>query len=756
MKLAELLINVKASTGSATKELASLRAAYKTTTDEVKREALAVKIAEKEKELATERTERARRKEYERTVRSLRESAKKAKEYSIKISAPIVAIGALSVKSANDAEQSTRRLQIALKQAGQFSEENLKKLVDLSGRIQIDTGIDDDEIRKTQKYFVQMGFGADQIERLTEGAVGLSVAYDKDLNTSSEALSKAMLGNWSALEKMLPQLKTAGNESERNAMLNRILSDSYDLAKEGQTELGRAIIELTKYLKDFNEEVGKRIIPWLIKLSDHLESALKEFNSLSDGTKTTIVAVGAVAAAIPPLLAVIANLRIAVAGMSAGFVASWLSMERVVTASKIGITLLALQQSIEILKMSADGLDSKIEQLKSGMSEQEFTENGMMVEFLNNLISTAGSASEFVDGLKQKISESNKVFNSGSEDVEKYAEALNAYEAALEKIARQNDLDLAVDDGERLRILAEQMSVMDDLISKKKELADAGESDENVKALKEVTELTRQRFELLSQGRSIYASMQEKEAADLQRIKDKMDREDQAAADAWDAAEERTQEQQERADKERADKEKDLKARRSEFEIETKIAALRNSGDEVGAKSLEIQRDVNSYVKEYGYSVEQALSAWKAINKQNGKADYSEKDKEKAQEVLDRSKDGKQNYSKRQLREAKAIVEGKAPDGGSFKSEKFRNVRGRDSMGDAYNLAFGKLTKKTGSASFSGMSELNSSSKKNSGDQPAPEKQNNVKPNDGLSGKFDELIKEFRSFTGKFEQAFSR
>ena len=138
---------------------------------------------------------------------------------------------------------------------------------------------------------------------------------------------------------------------------------------------------------------------------------------------------------------------------------------------------------------------------------------------------------------------------------------------------------------------------------------------------------------------------------------------------------EQSQKKAESEAKKLADKQKQTAEARKDFELETKIEVLKKQGRTKEAEAIEFAKKRNELMAKYGYNIEQATRVQKTLNalqKGEGGIKYSDEAKEKAERVLAKGKKG--TIGKRDLEEAKAIVEGREVEGG-FKSAMFQKYK---------------------------------------------------------------------------------
>ena len=116
------------------------------------------------------------------------------------------------------------------------------------------------------------------------------------------------------------------------------------------------------------------------------------------------------------------------------------------------------------------------------------------------------------------------------------------------------------------------------------------------------------------------------------------------------------------------DRQKQQSEARADFELKTKISILEAQGKTREAEAIKFAQARNQLMEKYGYSLEQATRVQKTLNDlQNAKegkgdAKYSDEAVKRAQKVLERGEGG--SVGKKTLEDARAIVEGRTPEGG--------------------------------------------------------------------------------------------
>lgn len=130
---------------------------------------------------------------------------------------------------------------------------------------------------------------------------------------------------------------------------------------------------------------------------------------------------------------------------------------------------------------------------------------------------------------------------------------------------------------------------------------------------------------------------------------------------------------------------------RAEFEYQTKIQILEAQGKTREAEALKFAKARNDLMEKYGYSLKQAEQVQRTLNelqKKEGGTQYSDEAKAKAKDILARGESG--TIGKRTLEEAKAISEGKTPEGG-FKTSIFKRFDEDNNLTKSQGFGLKKL-----------------------------------------------------------------
>lgn len=135
------------------------------------------------------------------------------------------------------------------------------------------------------------------------------------------------------------------------------------LTKEAELRFGSWGSKLTiawNKLKLVSNEIGKVLIPMFIKLVDFVMPILESFNGLSRTSKIIIIAIGLVAAAIPPLLSVLGLVAMAMASIKIAF-----GVGAIASIGAMAVPFLAVAAAVGAVSAAVYQLTSKWDTLSA-------------------------------------------------------------------------------------------------------------------------------------------------------------------------------------------------------------------------------------------------------------------------------------------------------------------------------------------------------------------------------------------------------
>ena len=345
-----------------------------------------------------------------------------------RLSVPLTALGALSVKSAAD-----------IKAANSQFEQTFGDLQDTAtaaiGRIAEEAGILDTRMKGigSSIYAFAKSSGADSAEAMAlmeealQATADAAAYYDRSLDETSESLMSFLKGNFANDAA----LGVSCTEVTRNAKAVELFGKKYNELSEIQKQqtllkmvtdaqelsgaMGQAAREsdgfenvmgnLKESARLLAAEFGEVLLPKVIELMQKATGLLQSFNSMDEGTKKLILTISGIAIAIGPVLSVIGKLVILFGKLQPLFAAVGVVMSGISAPVLIVIGVItALIAAGVALYQNWDVIKAKAVELWASLQETFGLMRDVITEIMNVIWSNVVSAWENI-----RISISSKI-----------------------------------------------------------------------------------------------------------------------------------------------------------------------------------------------------------------------------------------------------------------------------------------------------------------------------------------------------------
>ena len=238
---------------------------------------------------------------------------------SIGLTAPILAFGAVALKSWDKQEKAIAQVNaglISTSNAVGFTSEQLQKMaLDLQNT----SLFGDEEILQdaTAQLLTFTNIAGEQFARTQQAAIDLSTRLGGDLKSASIQLGKALndpVANLSALSRsgiqfskkqkaVIKSLAESNKLADAQTIILDELARQYGGAGEAAAKAGLGgFKQLQNSIGDLMEDFGAIIAQAILPFVDKIKTMIASFKALSPETKKFIVILGGVAAAIGPIL----------------------------------------------------------------------------------------------------------------------------------------------------------------------------------------------------------------------------------------------------------------------------------------------------------------------------------------------------------------------------------------------------------------------------------------------------------------------
>ena len=340
------------------------------------------------------------------------------KNLSLKVTAPLTALGVLSVHNADIQAKAEAKVQTALTATGKAVGYSLDQLKDYASELQGKTIFGDETILNdvTTKLLSFTNITGENFKRTQAIVLDMSTALDMDLRSAALQVGKALsdpITKLSSLARagiifdeqqteMIKTMAKTGETAKAQALILDALESKFGGQAQAAAQTGMgAIQQLKNAWGDFIEQVGALIMPLATKISQILLKALSGVSAalssvtawmdrLSPSVQKVIVAVAGIAAALGPVSLALGGIIQMLPALKAGFLALMSPVGALVAA------VLALGAAFAYAKVKKremlDDMTEKYENLSLHTLEGNLKENRRQQAVLDNESSFQGQS----------------------------------------------------------------------------------------------------------------------------------------------------------------------------------------------------------------------------------------------------------------------------------------------------------------------------------------------------------------------------
>ena len=314
------------------------------------------------------------------------------KSLSLKLTAPLAALGGVSLHLADVQAKAETKVQQALKVTNQAVGYNFRQLADYASELQGKTIFGDETIldKSTARLLAFTNITGENFKRTQALALDLATTLEMDLGSASLQLGKALSDPATKLSSLsragiafskeqtevIKKLAETGEIAKAQAMILDELERKFGGQAEAvaRTGLG-AVQQLKNAWGDFLERIGAAIMPFATKIAGALSTVVQMLQSMSPAMMQTIVVVAGLVAAVGPLSLGIGAVIKVLPMLAAGFTAL-LSPVGLIMAAVLALGAAFAYARIQKQKMidemaETESLDELERKLQENIAEQK-------------------------------------------------------------------------------------------------------------------------------------------------------------------------------------------------------------------------------------------------------------------------------------------------------------------------------------------------------------------------------------------------
>jgi hypothetical protein len=240
------------------------------------------------------------------------------KNLSLKLTAPLAALGALSLSNADTQAKAEAKVQQAIKSTSSAAKLSFSQLKEYASELQSKTLFGDETIlnNATAQLLTFTNIAGENFKRTEAVALDLATVLDGDLKSASLQLGKALndpVKNLSALSRsgiqfseeqkaVINHLAKTNRLAEAQGVILKELERQYGGQAQAAAKVGLgAAQQLKNAWGDFLEQIGAALMPMVNKLAQALTGVVNALQAMSPTMRTVLVTIAALAASIGPV-----------------------------------------------------------------------------------------------------------------------------------------------------------------------------------------------------------------------------------------------------------------------------------------------------------------------------------------------------------------------------------------------------------------------------------------------------------------------
>lgn len=285
------------------------------------------------------------------------------KGLTVGVTLPVIAAGGAMVKLASDMEETINKVDVSFGKSSDTVKEWAKNSITSMGLAQqsaLDSaalygdmatgmGMAQDKAADMAMSLTQLGADLASFKNISNDMAqtalkSIFTGETESLKNLGIVMTENNLTRFAASQGIKKQMKDMSDLEKIQLRYNYVMSQTVN-AQGDFIRTGGGAANQTRMFQEQMKEIGvtfgQYILPYFTKVIMKLNDMLKAFNSLSPGAKKTILVIGAIAAAIGPLLIVLGSMITAVASLNKALL--WLG------ANPVALTIIAIVAAIAAL-----------------------------------------------------------------------------------------------------------------------------------------------------------------------------------------------------------------------------------------------------------------------------------------------------------------------------------------------------------------------------------------------------------------------
>jgi hypothetical protein len=231
------------------------------------------------------------------------------KSLTTHVSLPILGVLGLSTKAAIEDEASADKLANTLHNVTGATKDQVAAVEDWITKTSLQSGVADDKLRPAFQNLLVATRDSGVAQKEMATAMDIATAKGLDLEAVTKAMAKAHDGSTEALAKLGIATKDAAGNALSFDEIMQNAQKTFGGATEKHAATGAGGMERLKVsMQEASESIGQVLLPFLAQAGEWLGKLANWIGGLDGPTKTWVVGIALVAAALGPLIGLIGTL----------------------------------------------------------------------------------------------------------------------------------------------------------------------------------------------------------------------------------------------------------------------------------------------------------------------------------------------------------------------------------------------------------------------------------------------------------------
>lgn len=194
-----------------------------------------------------------------------------------------------SLNAWSELEAAQNRVAAAAEINGENLDLVLPQYQELAAEIERVTVVSDDAALEMIALAQSMGVSSREMDQVVRGAVGLSRTFGIGQQQAIQAVTNALDGNFTQLQRYVPAIQNADTEAEKMAATQRAMADGFEIASREVDTLAGRTAQYQNAISGLREQAGRFIageaqglLSFATNLASDLAEGVQHFNHLRD------------------------------------------------------------------------------------------------------------------------------------------------------------------------------------------------------------------------------------------------------------------------------------------------------------------------------------------------------------------------------------------------------------------------------------------------------------------------------------------